>query len=69
MAGVTNRHPKQAGELRERIEKLGGRVTGIQCGHRAIAPARAAPSRETIPEAVGCRVLSMKPRHFRDQNQ
>lgn len=67
VAGITNRHPKQPRNPRERTARLGR--TGIQAGHVAAAvPATAVPSRKAIPEAAGCRVLSLKLRHFRNQN-
>lgn len=34
----------------------------------AAGPGRALSPGETVPEAAGCRVLSLKPRHFRHQN-
>lgn len=66
VAGI-NRHLKQPGGLRERMGRLGR--TEVQFGQVATAmPARAVPSRETNPEAVGCGVLPLRLRHFKNQN-
>lgn len=67
VAGITNRNPEQPSDWRERMGML--ERTSNQFGNvEAAVTARAASSRETIPEVVGCRVLSLKPRHFRNQN-
>lgn len=64
VSGMTDGHPTKS---EGRMERLGRNRDSVWTLVAAVA-GRAVPPGETIPEAGGCTVLSLNPRHFRHQN-